>query len=304
MFPIHRVYRSSAVANEPLGSKQKFWYRDGQRQILFKAELRGTGDDWAEVVACHLCKLLGLPHVEYEMAELWDGPNRIGPGVVCQNIAMPPMSLVLGNELLLAQDPKYPVEGRRRVRQHTIAAVAEAVSHLEMPGTGWADDVPGDVQTAVDVFAGYLMLDAWIANQDRHHENWGVVRDDGLRLAPTYDHGASLARNLSDAERLERLNTRDENRKIPFFAKRAQSALFSGTETARPLGTLDAFVEFGQRVPSAARAWVSRLGVAKTDDLLAILVEVPNHRMSNICKEFTLALLMVNRDRILATEWV
>lgn len=41
--------------------------------MLFKAEDRGTGEDWAEVVACHLCALLGLPHVEYELAAEYDG---------------------------------------------------------------------------------------------------------------------------------------------------------------------------------------------------------------------------------------
>ena len=32
-----------------------------------------------------------------------------------------------------------------------------------------------DVVEAVDVFVGYLMFDAWIANTDRHHENWALV---------------------------------------------------------------------------------------------------------------------------------
>ncbi len=56
-FPIRRVDRSQAQAVEPLGSKPKFWFREGDRRLLFKAEDRGTGEDWAEVVACHLCGL-------------------------------------------------------------------------------------------------------------------------------------------------------------------------------------------------------------------------------------------------------
>jgi hypothetical protein len=35
---------------------------------------------------------------------------------------------------------------------------------------------PEGIQKAVDVFVGYLLLDAWIGNGDRHHENWGIVR--------------------------------------------------------------------------------------------------------------------------------
>ena len=31
------------------------------------------------------------------------------------------------------------------------------------------------VLTAPEVFAGYLVLDAWVANQDRHDQNWAVL---------------------------------------------------------------------------------------------------------------------------------
>ena len=58
------------------------------------------------------------------------------------------------------------------------------------------------VFTASDVFVGFILLDAWFANQDRHHENWGALRDDVLRLAPTFDHGASLARFIAEVRTL------------------------------------------------------------------------------------------------------
>jgi hypothetical protein len=103
-FPVHKVDRNQAQAVERLGSKPKFWFREGDHRLLFKAEDRGTGEDWAEVVACHLCSLLGLPHVEYELAEEYDGGQYLRPGVVCANMAPPPLALVLGNQLLLALD--------------------------------------------------------------------------------------------------------------------------------------------------------------------------------------------------------
>lgn len=45
---IRRVDRRRAQAVEPLGSKPKFWFSDGDRRLLFKADDRGTGEDWAE----------------------------------------------------------------------------------------------------------------------------------------------------------------------------------------------------------------------------------------------------------------
>jgi hypothetical protein len=124
MFQIYRADRSRAEAVEQLGTKRKFWFSENDRRMLLKAEERGTGEDWSEVVACHLCELLGLPHVHYELAEEWDGPTYIQPGVICETCAPAPISLILGNQLLLQRDPAYPAEeGRKyKVREHTVEA--------------------------------------------------------------------------------------------------------------------------------------------------------------------------------------
>ena len=164
--------------------EQAHWFRDDDRRLLFKAEERGTGEDWAEVVACHLCRLIGLPHVEYELAAEYDGDRYIRPGVVCENMAPKPIVLATGNELLLAvyqtQRPQ-----QFKVRQHAVDAVCEILSQMAVPSDAWTPGVPAGVESALDVFVGYVMLDAWIANQDRHHENWVVLRDgEILRLAP------------------------------------------------------------------------------------------------------------------------
>ena len=199
MFRIYRVDRRAAEAVEPLGTKWKFWFREGSRRMLFKAEERGTGEDWAEKVACQLCETLGLPHIHYELAEEYDGDRYIWPGVVCETCSPRPTSLVLGNQLLMALDPAYPAhKGSRKykVREHTVDAVVDVVRRLASPSETWMSGVPRGVDTALDVFVGYVMLDAWIANQDRHHENWGALQDDRLRLAPTFDHGASLAQSV------------------------------------------------------------------------------------------------------------
>ncbi len=300
VFPIRSVDRSHAQAVETLGSKPKFWFREGERRLLFKAEDRGTGEDWAEVVACHVCGLLGLPHVEYELAAEYDGERYIRPGVVCENMAPQPVSLVLGNQLLLAIDPEYPTEQRFKVRQHTVEAVTDVLSRLDLPPGAWMNGVPPGVETALDVFAGYVMLDAWIGNQDRHHENWGALRDgSALQLAPTFDHGAALARNLLDEEREERLTTRDRNRTVAAFAQRGRSAFYGSAADPRPLELRDAFLAFSDRVPQAKGAWLQRLGAVNREAIWGILERVPTERMSETCKRFTMELLLTNQQRLL-----
>lgn len=298
-FPTTRVDRSRSQSVEPLGSKPKFWFREGNRRLLFKAEDRGTGEDWAEVVACHLCALLGLPHVEYELAAEYDGQQYIRPGVVCENMAYQPVVLVLGNQLLLAIDPQYPQAQRFEVRQHTVGAVSEIVARLAPPAGRWMPNIPGGVQSALDVFAGYVMLDAWIANQDRHHENWAALWEGSeFRLAPTFDHGAALARNLLEHERAERLASKDRNRTVAVFAERGRSAFYASPADTRPLELREAFRAFAQSVPGAAEAWLGRLRAVNQEQIWAILERVPAQRMSETCKRFTAELLRTNQQRL------
>ncbi len=300
VFSIRRVDSSQAQSVETLGSKPKFWLREDDRRLLFKGDDRGTGEDWAEVVACNLCALLGLPHVTYELAAQYNGEQYLGPGVVCENMAPAPLTLVLGNELLLAVDPKYPTQQQFKVRQHCIDAVSEVVSLLDPPDEVWSVDVPNGIRSALDVFVGYVMLDAWIANQDRHHENWGAIWDGKkLRLAPTFDHGAALARNLRDSERQERLTTRDRNRTLAAFADRGKSPFYGSAADQHPLTLRQAFRSFGERVPIAVAAWLARLREVNREAVWSIIQNVPSHRMSETCMRFTMELLSMNQQRLL-----
>jgi hypothetical protein len=217
----------------------------------------------------------------------------------------PPISLVLGNQLLLARDPSYPARqsNRYRVVEHTIDAVVRLLGLLRPPTSAWMAAIPLGVESALDAFAGYVMLDAWIANQDRHHENWAALWDDNsLSLAPTFDHGASMARNISDEERRERLETNDKNRQIDSFARRARSAFYTSETDKKAMTTLDAWRAFARVAPRAMRAWLNRLEILDADQMDTILRRVPPARMSNVCREFTLALLVENRTRLLTAE--
>ena len=303
MFKQIPVDRKTAADLEQLGSKRKFWFRDlDKKRTLFKAEDRGTGEDWAEKIACELCKLLGIPHVHYELAiEL----ETNTPGVVCETCAPRPMWLILGNQLLKTYDADYPIEQTRNYKfsQHTVTAVVTALGSLEKPSAEWtiACSLPAEFQLALDVFLGYVMLDALIANQDRHHENWAAIAGGSvLSLAPTFDHGASFARNLGDEERKDRLETKDRGRHILNFSAKARSAFYENVADNRPLGTFEAYNQFADIASDfAVQYWRGRLESLEITAVVDILEKVPISRMTRISKDFTLELIKVNRDRIL-----
>lgn len=299
MFPVVRVDSRRAEALEPLGTKRKFWYRDDQgRRLLFKAEERGTGEDWAEKIACEMCALLGLPHVHYDLA-VEEGKNI--PGVICQSCAPQPIVMGLGNQFLQALDPAYPNRKKYKVRQHTVDVVAEVLGHFGPPPPSFRAAMPSGMNNALDVFVGYVMLDTWIANQDRHDENWAALLDGGrVYLAPTFDHGASMARNLTDRERQDRLTSKDANRRIPHFARKARSAFYASAAASRPMTTMEAWAAFAVKAPCAADIWLEQLAKITPAEVEALLLELPPNRMTSIRRQFTLQLLVENQKRLLA----
>ena len=297
-------------ACEELGTKEKFWFDGsgieavqrlfkGSWFLLFKAATPGTGEDWAEKIVCELCELLGLPHVQYEMAVIAALGKR---GVICPSFVPAPDWLVHGNELLFTADPDYPASGaaKYRVREHTVEAVVEVLRRIQPPPAPAAITYLAGIHSALDYFVGYVLLDAWVANQDRHHENWAGMRvNEMVFLAPTFDHGAALARNIRDDERQRRLTTRDRNSDVAAFSAKARSAFYLDAAQRKTMTTFAAWKEFAKYAPESGRVWLERL--ARVDDgaVREIIARVPAERMSDVAKAFTRQLLSVNRQRLL-----
>lgn len=128
------------------------------------------GEDWAEKISYEVAKLLAIPAAETELATVIQlrSHERVF-GSMSRDMRPRTWAWTPGAALLAERDDDFDAKS---CRGHTIGAVRAALEGLFGPvGTdyaGWA---------AFDVFAGYLLLDAWIANTDRHAHNWGVLQN-------------------------------------------------------------------------------------------------------------------------------
>ena len=292
---------------EQLGTKEKFWFLFAPEQSLkwlFKFSRENTGEHWSEKVAEQLCELLQIPHVEYDLARC---NGRLG--VISPNAIDDVERMVMGNEVLHNHSPKeYPIPEQEtekyvRVKEHTVSRVLGCLdrSGVLPPKT----DFDIDELNAGDVFCGYLILDALISNQDRHHENWAIIvnNETGERfLCPTYDHAASLGRELLDDEREERLNTRDKNRKVDQFICKARSELFNLKTDKKPLLTIDAFYNAVDKRDKARVHWVSRLKEVREEEIRKIFLNIPDSVITETAKEFAIQMVLGNMNRILEDE--
>lgn len=275
---------------ETLGTKEKFWVSDADEKLsLVKFGRDGTGEDWAEKVACELSQLLGIAHAHYDLASFKGRRCVVTPNLVSDG-----GRLVLGNELINRSARGSSAEPARTYlqREHTLSRVLAALAVNFRP----------DYRPIWHQFIGYLMLDAWIGNTDRHHENWGVIRskDGVVSLAPTFDHASSLGRELTDQTRAKRLTTTDVRYSVEAFAGKARSALFADADDVKPLALVDAFAMASRVQRESGLQWLDRLAAVTDREIGVIFDKMPNTVMSGPSKEFARRLLAANKVVLLA----
>jgi hypothetical protein len=197
--------------------------------------------------------------------------------------------LVHGNSLLIESDPDYDATLRRENARYTVDAVRGALVDTAAPHNL---DGPHEMD-AFDVWAGYLMLDAWVAGRDRHHENWAVVSTgQGRVLAPSFDHGNALGFQERD-EHLIVLNGDQEVRAR--WLTRGRSHHFAH----RPGLVELAHEALSKASPTAREYWEYRLGSVSADETRAIVSAVPREIMSDPAHTFAVHILTENRERLL-----
>ncbi len=299
-YTVYDISHEEADSYEQLGTKSKFWYfeRYTDRSILFKSlktkESDRFGEDWAEKIASELAELIGLPHANYELAIYCNERGVISPNFITEK----GQQLLAGN--LLLQDYLDSGDKNPNIQyiNHVHSVMTDMIKLKPINFKSYTN-----IRTASEFFVGYLMFDVLISNQDRHNENWGMVTSTaGSHLAPSYDHGASLARNESDQERLERLVTRDKGRQVSQYVKKALSQFHNPINNKR-IKLLEAFLAYGLKEKDAALAWLNHLESNVTEDTVTSIVEkVPQDLMSDIAKEFTIKLVLCNRNNLLGLK--
>lgn len=292
-FPIVEVPLDAAEAEEAMGTKFKFWFQHPELgNCLFKQARSNTGEDWAEKIAAELAQLLSLPHATYELAT-WQGqPGIISPSFLPKNTA-----LIHGNDILAGLVSSYPRSQGYRLSQHTMTIVLEALRRpgLQLP-LNWTP--PTGIAEAISAFIGYLLLDAWIGNGDRHHENWGFVVQQPRgtpHLAPTYDHASCLGRELLDTKRQQRI----QSGAVRQYAEKSRSAFYQQESDRQTLLTFDVFAAIAYDYPRSAAIWLDQLAQIPLQEVKALLTRIPNSRISPIALEFGYQMLEINRSRLM-----
>lgn len=238
-------------------------------------------DDWAEKLSAELARLLDLPSARVELAR-----TGAEEGIISANVTPDGWTMESGDTMLSEFDGYLSCAADDRPRNrigHNLTNIETVLAGcLGSPGTACAD------WAAAEVFAGFLVFDAWVANTDRHAINWGVLtcEEDGRQaLAASFDHGSALASGTQDA-RLSGTTADD-------FALRGFASRF---ENGARLPLVDLARESVQRTGGRAGQWLERLASVDAGTIEGLLGGIP--AMSEVRRRFLTSLLLINQGRL------
>jgi hypothetical protein len=288
MYKIIEISSKSEI--EQLGTKEKFWVNDVKKgcKQLFKIGRENTGENWAEKVACELAKLIELPHAQYELAKFEDKIGTISDSFVPNN-----SRFIHGNELLAKIDREYPADQFYRVRDYKLEIVLNLVRLMERNNS---------IMGSLNQFIGYIVFDCLIANQDRHHENWGYLIDEtgNVTLAPTYDHAAGFGCKVSAEDAKKRVETNDMKFTVESFCRRAKTPFYNKDE--KKVSTYDACRIAAKFDKDAFCDWVDRVSEIQVKDLENIFEQIPSEWIKKDIITFSIRVIQVNQKRLVALK--
>jgi hypothetical protein len=275
-FPVVEISEEMILADEPMGSKEKFWCRlesDGSKW-LFKHPRAEAGkmEDVAEKVVQEIADLIKVPTARVEFAR-FEGSR----GTISKDVQAVSEALIHGNEMIAGRVTGYDLHRRRRTTDHTIERIRQAITEA----------CKGQCEEDIRQFAGYLTLDALVGNTDRHHENWallrrGNTREISYRLAPSFDHASSLGREMRDDRRLMLIR---ENR-IEQYMRGGQGAVFLESDHGRTFSPLDLVEKINSTFAPDFAPWLANLEFVTPEALDGIFQRVPEGWISGPQEEF------------------
>lgn len=290
LYPVVEVQPEWVLEPEAMGSKEKFWYRARVTQDcdwLFKYPKEGTGQHWAEKVAAEIASELHIRHAPVDLAVF---QNRRGS--VTESFARDGRNLFHGNQILAGFVLGFDPAGSFRHSSHTLENIRTALEK------SFAYEHGRD--RAKLAMAEYLVFDALIANVDRHHENWGLLRKkvdaewQGF-LAPTFDHASSLGREILEDRRELLLS---ENR-VGQYVEKGKGGVFWQADDRRGPSPLKLVRRAIVKHPDEFRPAVEKITRFDRGMLESILQRVPEDWMSPLEREFTLALVCYSHHELL-----
>ncbi|MGH3276325.1 MAG: hypothetical protein ACRDNZ_18610 [Streptosporangiaceae bacterium] len=282
------------AGEEPQGLRPHVWlsHESRERTWLFKYHDvepdHPLGEDLTEKLASELAGAFGIPAARVDLAVR----DRIR-GCLVEDLRWSKGSHESGQTLLPEVIEGYNPDDPEHVG-HNVANIRRALGCFAAPP---ASPTPDGFE-AFDVFAGYLVFDALIANGDRHDRNWAVlIRPQGTHppdaLCGSYDHASSFGFNMSDEQRRRRLSEGT----VESWAKRGAARQFEHRRGQHRQSLVELACSAVALCSSRVQQyWLDAVLSVQPDVVRALLDAAPG--LSETTRQFTNEVIMINRGRL------
>ena len=153
-----------------------------------------------------------------------------------------------------------------------------------------------DVEQTIDLFWDMFIIDALIANFDRHGSNWGFIKKDNkYRLSPIFDNGSSLFPQLNTDEKIDAVLGNQEEIDMRIYKFPTSQVKYQGKKSSyyEIISSL-AFEECN----NALVRIVKRVDMNKIDKLIDSVENISERR-----KEFYKIILKQRYEKILLKSY-
>jgi hypothetical protein len=299
-YQIYRIEPSQIIINREIadGVLGKVWchhpelgeclFKEGSLNQSIVSESKFSVD-WSEKVVSELASLLNLPTARSELAigSLGDLSDFV-EGVVSIN-CVPLGAVVLTGSEFLSEQTDYDPDNPRHYSIEKVLAALDAAN--VQPPSSWQQPEPS-INTGVELFVGYLLLDALTANSHHHDRNWSIISlGENIELMPTYDRGLSLGSIDEDSDKFD-LSLSD-------YVETVTSPFQDGNNR---LSTLTVFTRAARLYADAGKIWQERLDAIALAQIDEIFNRIPDNRISPIAKNFARQLLEHNCQEIMKID--
>ncbi|HBP40999.1 MAG: hypothetical protein ACTJG4_09565 [Vreelandella alkaliphila] len=248
---------------------------------------------WAEVIAFHIGRLMGLtlPPVFIAIDSVRNEPGTVNEWFIGYADSKEARYFPGGDYL------QRRISGfdRDKGRQHNLTTIIELSRLLERGG--WlADDWR-------EYWGLCLCFDALIGNTDRHQENWGVIWGENgpsARYTPYFDNGTSLGHELQSRKMQSMMH---DSHQLNAYLRRGRHHMRWAKEDQNRLPLIQGVAQYCQQFPIARPILIERLQRWCDDDLRKILnyltcFDLP-HPFTQQRADFVAFLTLTRRERLL-----
>ena len=151
-----------------------------------------------------------------------------------------------------------------------------------------------------NLFQGFIkvmVFDALVGEQDRHEENWGIMRKENLyKLSPLYDNGDNLLRDFKNEEFAKKYYSGQKD--FNAYINKSKTIIYK-EGIPKNYKHFELIEYLNKNYPELVQKEIKNLNKLTDDIISTIVLKIPDDLLTKIHKEYIINYLKKRRDILL-----